>query len=85
MNDVPDALYREDDRSDNELISIFRSFTHLQIPDNFKIVLLPREISSLLILLMQRLPVEEQLREIHTRTKLGRGEGGKTTADQLEL
>ena len=29
--------------------------------------------------------MQEQLRERHTRTKLGRGQGGKTTADQLEL
>ena len=29
--------------------------------------------------------MKEQLRERHTWTKLGRGQGGKTTADQLEL
>ena len=85
MNDVSDTLYRDDDRSENELINIFRSFTPSQIPDHFVIVPLPIEISSWLISLLQRLPMKEQLREIHMRTKLGRGQGGKTTADQLEL
>ena len=32
MNDVPDALSWDNDRSDNELINIFRSFTPSQIP-----------------------------------------------------
>ena len=85
MNDVSDALSWEDNRSDNELINKFRSFTPSQIPDHFEIVLLPREISSWLILLLQRLSVKDHLQERHTRTNLGRGQGGKTTADQLEL
>ena len=85
MNDVSDALSRDDDRSDEELINIFCSFTPSQIPDHFKIVPLPSKISSWLISLLQRLPVKEQLRERHTRTKLGRGQGGKNTADQSEL
>ena len=42
MNDVSDALSRDDDRSDNEIINIFRSFTPSQIPDHFDIVPLPR-------------------------------------------
>ena len=85
MNDVSDALYTDEDRSDNKLINIFRSFTPSQIPDHFEIVPLPREISSWLISLLQRLPMKEQLRERHTRTKLGRGKGGKTTTYKLEL
>ena len=85
MNDVSDALSRDNNRSDNELINVFRSFTPSQISDHFKIVPLPREISSWMISLLQRLPMKEQLREGHTRTKLGRGQGGKSTADQLEL
>ena len=43
MNDVSDALSRDDDRSGNELINIFRSFTPSHIPDHFEIVPLPRE------------------------------------------
>ena len=83
MNDVSDVLSRDDDRSDNELIIFFRSFAPLQIPDHFEIVPLPKETSSWMILPLQRLPVKEKLWERHTRTKLGRGQGGKTTADQL--
>ena len=85
MNDVLDALSREDDRNDDEIINIFCSFTPLQIPDYFKIVMLPIKISSSLISLLQRLTVKEQLLEIHTHTKLGRGKSGKITVDQLEL
>ena len=82
MNDVSDALSRDYDRSDEKLINIFRTFTPSQIPDHFKIVPLPSEISSWLTSLLQRLPVKEHLRETHTRTKLGRGQDGKNTADQ---
>ena len=35
MNDVSDAFSRDDDRSENELINIFRSFTPSHIPDHF--------------------------------------------------
>ena len=35
MNDVSDALSWDDDRSDNELINMFRSFTPSRIPDHF--------------------------------------------------
>ena len=42
MNDVSDALYQDDDRSDDELIKKIRFFTPSQIPDHFKIVMLPR-------------------------------------------
>ena len=85
MNDVSYALSWDDDRSDNDLINIFRSFTLSQIPYNFKIVPLPIEVSSWLILMLQRLTVKENLRERYTQTKLGCGQCGKTTADQLEL
>ena len=63
----------------------FRSFTPSQIPDHFNIVPLPSKISSWLILLLERLPVKEQLLEIHTQIKLRRGQYGKTTAYQLEF
>ena len=35
MNDVSDALSRDDDRSENNLINIFRTSNPLQIPDHF--------------------------------------------------
>ena len=83
MNEVSDALSWDNDRSDEELTHIFRLHTPSQIPSHFKIVPLPKEISSWLILLLQRLPVKEQLQERHTRTKLGRGQDGKSTPSQL--
>ena len=85
MNDISDALSQDDDRRDDELIKCFCSFTPLHIPDHFEIVPMPIEISSWMILLLQRLPVKEQLLEIHTQTKIGLGQGGKITADQLKL
>ena len=75
FNDVSDALSRDDDRTDDELTSILRSSVPLQVPNHFEIVPLPKEISSWLISLLQRLPVKEQLLEKHKRTKLGRGTG----------
>jgi hypothetical protein len=41
------------------------SFSHI-----FQVVLLPNKISSLLISLLQKLPVKDQLWEAHTRAKL---------------
>ena len=42
MNDVSDGLSWDDDRSENEPINFFRSFTPLQISDHFEIVPLTR-------------------------------------------
>ena len=41
INDVSDALSRDDDRSDDKLINISRSLTPLQIADHFEIVPMP--------------------------------------------
>jgi len=54
------------------------------MPSHFKIVPLPNEISSWLTSLLRKLPVKEQLRERHTRTKLGRGGDGSNGASQLD-
>ena len=58
-NDVSDALSRDDNRSDNELINCFLSFTPSQITDHFEILPLPREIFYWLISLLQSLPVKD--------------------------
>ena len=79
-NWVSDALSRDDDRSDEELTNILRSFCPAQLPDRFEIVPLPNAIVSWLISLLQRMPVKEQLREKHTRTKIGRCPDGSNTA-----
>ena len=83
-NDVSDALSRDDDRSDEELTHILRTFVPSQMPEHFEIVPLPNEIDSWLISTLQKLPVREQLRERHTRTKLGRGGDGSLGATQLD-
>ena len=75
-NDVSDALSRDDDRSDKELTNVIYSCVPSQLPSRFKIVPLPKEIVSWLTSLLQKLPVKEQLRERHTRTKLGHDAGG---------
>ena len=81
---MSDALSRDNDRDDDELTKKLRTSVPSQVPKHFKIVPLPKEISLWLTSLLQKLPVKEQLRERHTRTKLGRGGDGKLTVDQLE-
>ncbi len=83
-NDVSDALSRDDDRSDEDLTNILRTFVPSQVPEHFEIVALPNEISSWLISLLQKMTVKEQLHERHTRTKLGRGRGGVNGASQSD-
>ncbi len=88
-NPVADALSRDDDRSDEELTHILRTHCHSQIPQHFVIVPLPKEITSWLTSLLQRLPVKQQLVEKHTRTKLGRGtathDGASLSASETTL
>ena len=81
-NIVADALSRDDDRSDEELIKIFQTFCPSQIPSHFKIVPLPKEIVSYLTSVLLKLPVKTQLQEKHMRTKLGRGLDGSSIANQ---
>ena len=81
MNTVSDALTRDDDRTDDELTKILYLYAPEQMPERFKIVPLPNEIVLWLTSLLQRLPVKEQLREKHSRTKLGRGADGQNIVD----
>ena len=85
LNDVSDALSRDDDRSDEELTNILYSCVPEQMPEHFEIVQLPSEINSWLISLLQQLPVKKQLQEKHKRTKIGRGPDGKNIVNQSEL
>jgi hypothetical protein len=77
QNNVADALSQDMDRVDAELTQIL--FTHVpsQIPSTFKIVPLPNKIVCWVTLLLQKLPMQEQYREVHTKTMLGIGDGGK--------
>ena len=85
MNYVSEALSRDDDRSYEEIINIFCTFTPSEIPDHFKIVPLPSKIFSWITSLLQRLPVKEQLRERHTRTNLGRGQDVKKYCGSIRI
>jgi len=51
-NQVSDALSRDDDRSDEELTSVIKSFCPLRVPSHFKILQLPNEIISWLTALL---------------------------------
>ena len=84
LNDVSDALSRDDDRTDEELTNVLYSCVPEQMPQHFEIAPVPNEILLWLTALLQKLPVKEQLQERHSRTKLGRGDDGRSTADQLE-
>ena len=81
---MTDALSCKDDRMDNELTSILFCFAHNQVPSNFVIVPLPRKIISWLTLLLSKLPVKEQYREVHTRTRLRCSKDGFNIADPLD-
>jgi hypothetical protein len=66
-NEVLDALSRDNNRDDKELINFFCAFCPSQIPSHFRIVRLPRKITSWLIALLQKLPVNQQeFNEVHT-------------------
>jgi hypothetical protein len=73
-NNVADTFSRDFDRSDDNLPQILHNACPSQLPHHFQIVLLPSKISSWPTLLLQKLPVKEQLREAHMTTKLGRGD-----------
>jgi hypothetical protein len=83
-NVVADSLSQDDDRSDEELTNLFCTFCKSQILEHFEIQPLPNKIVSWLTALLLRLQEKLQLREIHTRTKLGRGSVGSPTAAGLD-
>jgi hypothetical protein len=84
-NMVADALSRDDDRSNEELINILCTHCPSQLPQHFKIVPLPSKITLWLTLLLLWLPVKQQLVEKHTRTKLGRGTDTPNGANNTDL
>ncbi len=75
-NKASNALSHDDDWDNKELTNISRTFCPSQIPSHFKIVPLPNKITSWLIELLQKLPVNLQYNEVHTQSKLGRGRDG---------
>ncbi len=67
-----------------ELTSILCLHFPKQMPTHFEISLLPNEISSWLILLLQRLPMIPRLREEHMTARLELGHDGMSAASQLD-
>jgi hypothetical protein len=84
-NNVADALSREMDLSDDALTKLLRLSFPSQIPENFEIVPPPKEIVSWLTSVLLQMPVQEQFREKHTKTTLGRGTDGISTASPQDL
>jgi hypothetical protein len=82
-NEVSNALSRDDDWDDEELINIFCAFCPSQIPSHFRIVPLPSKITSWLIALLQKLPVNQHFNKVHMQSKLGRGNNGASTTNAL--
>jgi hypothetical protein len=81
---VSDALSCDNDRSNEELTSVSKSFCPSQVPSHFKILQLPKEIISWLTVLLLKLPMSAQLSEVNMRSKIGCGASGKNTYFQLE-
>jgi hypothetical protein len=81
---VVDALSQDWHSNDNKLTSILCFHFPKQMPEHFEIAPLPNKISSWLTSLLQRLPVSEQLWEIHMMTQVEPGGDGKNTASLLD-
>ncbi len=82
-NEVSNALSHDDNWDNKELINIFCAFCPSQIPSHFIIVPLPSKITSWLIALPQKLPMNQQFNKVHMRSKLGRGNNGASTTNAL--
>jgi hypothetical protein len=82
---VADALSRDNDCSDEELINILCTNCPSQLPQHFKIVPLPSKITLWLTLLLLWLPVKQQLVKKYTITKLGRGSVTPNGANNADL
>ena len=85
LNDVSDSLFQDNNWTDDELINIYCTSCPSQIPSHFKMVLLPNKITSWLTALLRKLPVNQQYNEVHTRSKLWRGNVGASTMVALEM
>jgi hypothetical protein len=83
-NVVANSLSRDKDRTDKELTNLFCTHCPSQIPDHFVIQPLPNKIVSWTTALLLRLQEKLQLREKHTRTKLGCGSVGSPTAAESD-
>ena len=78
-NEISDALPRDKDRNNEELTLIIKLSFPTWVPSHFEIQQPPNEIILWLTVLLLKLPVKEQLREVHMRSKLGCGVAGRNT------
>ncbi len=85
LNNVADTLSWDWHCDNNELTSILCLHFPQQMPTHFEIPPLTSEISSWLILLLQHLPTNKQLREEHMTTNLVLGANGRNIASQLDV
>jgi hypothetical protein len=83
-NEVSDALSRKYDRSNHELTPIIKLSCPTQVPSHFEIQQLPNKIILWLTAFLLKLPAKEQLREAHTRSKLGRGAAERNISNPLD-
>jgi hypothetical protein len=82
-NNVSDSLSRDNNRTDDKLIKIYRTSCPSQVPSHFEIVPLPNKITSWLIALLQKLPMNQQYSQVHMRNKLWHGNVGANTTKVL--
>jgi hypothetical protein len=68
-NNIADSLSRDFDLDDAELSKYLHLHYPSQLPPHFQVVRIPSEIELWLISLLLRLPVKEQLRELHMTTR----------------
>jgi hypothetical protein len=84
-NNVANALSWDFDLSSSELTKTLCLHCPSQLPHHFQVVQLPSEIELWLTSLLLQLPVKEQLREQHTKTKLGLTDDGLNILNWLAL
>jgi hypothetical protein len=81
-NNVADALSQDFDLSDAELTKALCLHCTSQLPPHFQVVPLPSKIESWLTSLLLQLPMKEQLKEQHMKTKLDPTDDGSNTSTQ---
>lgn len=79
-NNIADSLSRDFDLDDAELSKYLHLHYPSQLPPHFQVVRIPSEIESWLTSLLLRLPVKEQLRELHMTTRQEPIDDGKSTS-----
>jgi hypothetical protein len=82
-NNIADSLSRDFDLDETEISKYLHLHYPSQLPPHLQVVPLPNEIESWLISLLLQLPMKEQLREPHTKTRPEPNGDGSSTLSQL--